>query len=208
MVVSNFMFNIDNCRLLLLLDTDAVVADFDIRLEEFALKHGKGKSVIVTHVDAGTLNMTEEDMWKVHGIPANQPWMKYSRQGGGNLLNAGVLIFQKVGTGERLAELLSSWWYSALREPPEVFDGTGKFACYGDCLRNWPHEQAVLELFIWPCFYEDISVLPLQAMNGFSGKFVRHLWGCGGNRRMQVLLEMLWLRDPYNCYWQNSCAAA
>lgn len=177
------------CEIVLLLDSDAVVSDFGTRIEHFVAEHGQGRTVLLAHLDNETMAMDDEALWKVHGVQRSHPWMFFSRPGGGNYLNAGVMLFQR-GDGRLIREMLDEWWRSALKEPPLLEEGRPR-PCWGNCLLKWPHEQAVFEMFVWPRFREDVAVLPLGLLNGFSGHFVRHIWGLVKDRRGEAMREAL-----------------
>jgi len=172
------------CQSVLLLDSDAVVANVTQRLEDFAAAHGRA-AVLVGHLDEALLREGRERLWERHGVDVGHPWMFFSQPGGGNVLNAGVMIFRREGDGRKLRAILDEWWRAAVREPAILRPGRPR-PCWGNCLRNWPHEQAVFELFVWPRFREDVRLLPLQLLNGFSGAFVRHVWGLKSEHRRRV----------------------
>lgn len=181
-----------HCQLLLLLDSDAVISDFSVRLESFAQKYSQGRTVTIAHLDNSTMSLPDNILWQVHGVQRSHPWMFFSQPGGGNFLNAGVILFQR-GDGEQLRTILKVWWNSASMTPPELEPGRPR-PCWGNCLRNWPHEQAVFEIFVWPKFRDAVTyarLVPLDLMNGFSGKFVRHLWGLVKDRRAEVMTHTL-----------------
>jgi len=166
-----------------------VVVDLEVRLEDFVAEHGRGRAVLLAHLDNKTMSLDDETLWQVHGVQRHHPWMFFSKPGGGNYVNAGVMLFQR-GDGARLKEMLEVWWSSALLTPPELEPGKPR-PCWGNCLKNWPHEQAIFEIFVWPRFREDVALLPLDLLNGFSGRFVRHAWGLVKARRAEVLSQAL-----------------
>lgn len=177
------------CELALLLDSDAVVSGFHTRLEDFVAQHGQGRTVLLAHLDNKTMALDNKTLWNVHGVLKHHPWMVFSHPGRGNYLNAGVMIFQR-GDGRRVRAMLEEWWRSAPKKPPPISEHLPA-PCWGNCLRNWPHEQAVFELFVWPQFRDDVTLLPLSLMNGFSGEYVRHLWGLVKDRRTEVMRDVL-----------------
>lgn len=177
------------CQSVLLLDSDAIVSNVTQRIEDFVAAHGREKTVLLGHLDEALMKENNVTLWEKHGVDLLHPWMFFSQLGGGNVLNAGVMIFQR-GDGQRLRFILDEWWRASVREPAILRAGKPR-PCWGNCLRNWPHEQAVFEIFVWPRFRQDVAVLPLALLNGFSGEFVRHIWGLLAKHRRPVFEEVL-----------------
>lgn len=178
------------CHSVLLLDSDAIVANVTQRIEDFVAAHGGEKTVLLGHLDEALMhNSSDVTLWDKHGIDLLHPWMFFAQPGGGNVLNAGVMIFQR-GDGRRLRLILDEWWRAAVKEPAILKAGKPR-PCWGNCLRNWPHEQAVFEIFVWPRFRQDVVALPLALLNGFSGEFVRHVWGLLAKHRHRIFEEVL-----------------
>jgi hypothetical protein len=69
--------------------------------------------------------------------------------------------------------------------------GVDDRTCQGDCERFWPHEQAVLDMFVVPGFREHIRLLPWPAMNGFGGELVRHIYSLRSIHRQAIFGDVL-----------------
>eukprot|EP00746_Dinoflagellata_sp_MGD_P092439 gnl/MRDRNA2_/MRDRNA2_365740_c0_seq1.p1 gnl/MRDRNA2_/MRDRNA2_365740_c0~~gnl/MRDRNA2_/MRDRNA2_365740_c0_seq1.p1 ORF type:complete len:323 (+),score=54.94 gnl/MRDRNA2_/MRDRNA2_365740_c0_seq1:73-969(+) len=178
------------CDLVLLLDSDAVVSAVDHSIEAFLVSVGaKDATVTLSSLDKETMALDPEFRWNELGIPRDDhSLMQFSTEGRGNFLNAGVMVWQRTS---EVRAMLDAWWEYSTAKPPPAPARKQSQTCWGNCIKNWPHEQAVFELFVWPRFRQFVKVLPLRELNSPQGRFCRHVWGARSRQRRKVLGQAL-----------------
>lgn len=178
------------CDQVLFLDSDAVVSSVDESIDDFLRSVGaKDATVTISSLDTKTMALDQEYRWNELGIPRDDhSLMQFSVEGRGNFLNAGVMIWQST---VETRGMLDAWWQYSTAKPPPAPERKKAQTCWGNCVKNWPHEQAVFELFVWPRFRQFVKVLPLRELNSPQGRFCRHVWGARSRQRRKILGQAL-----------------